>query len=225
MMVCPAGYGFTPRKVSAMVSPVTVRQSPWSSFLSSSIFISGRMPPMATSSDIKCLPLGFKSASTGTRLPMRVKSSIVSFTFAACAMASRCSTALVEPPSAMTTVMAFSNAFLVRMSSGLNALLQHFHDGGAGAAAIVHLRGRNGVLRGAVRQAHAERFDGAGHGVGGIHAAAGAGAGNGALLDGLKFFVADFFVGVRADGFEDGNDVELACPVSPVMQPGRIVPP
>ena len=33
-------------------------------------------------------------------------------------MASRCSTALVEPPSAMTTVMAFSKAFFVRMSSG-----------------------------------------------------------------------------------------------------------
>ena len=74
---------------------------------------------MATSSDIRCLPLGFKSASTGTCLPIRVKSSSVSFTFAACAMASRCSTALVEPPSAMTTVMAFSNALRVMMSSGL----------------------------------------------------------------------------------------------------------
>ena len=30
-------------------------------------------------------------------------------------MASRCSTALVEPPSAITTAMAFSNASLVRM--------------------------------------------------------------------------------------------------------------
>ena len=43
-------------------------------------------------------------------LPMRVKSSSVSFTRAACAIASRCSTALVEPPSAMTTVIAFSKA-------------------------------------------------------------------------------------------------------------------
>ena len=91
--------------------------------MSSSVFISGRMPPMATSSDIKCFPLGFKSASTGTRLPMRVKSSSDSFTFAAWAMASRCSTALVEPPSAMTTVMAFSKAFFVRMSSGRDAAL------------------------------------------------------------------------------------------------------
>jgi hypothetical protein len=34
------------------------------------------------------------------------------------AMASRCSTALVEPPSAMTTAMAFSNASLVRIWRG-----------------------------------------------------------------------------------------------------------
>ena len=55
-------------------------------------------------------PLGLRSASTGTLRPMRVKSSIVSCTFAACAIASRCSTALVEPPSAITVVMAFSKA-------------------------------------------------------------------------------------------------------------------
>ena len=30
-----------------------------------------------------------------------------------------CNTALVKPPSALTTVKAFSNAFFVRMSSGL----------------------------------------------------------------------------------------------------------
>ena len=78
---------------------------------SSSVFMSGRMPPMATSALMLYLPLGLRSASTGTRLPMRVKSSMVSFTFAACAMASRCNTAFVEPPSAMTTVMAFSKAF------------------------------------------------------------------------------------------------------------------
>ena len=36
-------------------------------------------------------------------------------------MASRCSTALVDPPTAMTSVIAFSNAFGVRMSSGLRS--------------------------------------------------------------------------------------------------------
>ena len=65
-----------------------------------------------------CLPLGLRSANTGTRAPIRVKSSISSGTSAACAMASRCRTALVEPPSAVTTVIAFSNARTVMMSRG-----------------------------------------------------------------------------------------------------------
>ena len=39
----------------------------------------------------------------------------VEIDLASWAMAIRCSTALVEPPSAMTTVMAFSNASLVRI--------------------------------------------------------------------------------------------------------------
>ena len=76
------------------------------------------MPPMATSSLMRKRPLGFKSASTGTRAPMRVKSSSFSATPAVWAMARRWSTALVEPPRAMTTVMAFSKASFVMMSSG-----------------------------------------------------------------------------------------------------------
>ena len=74
---------------------------------------------MRISSDIMYLPLGRRSASTGTRAPMRVKSSSSSGTFAACAIASRCSTALVEPLSAMTTVIAFSNASRVRICDGV----------------------------------------------------------------------------------------------------------
>ena len=63
-------------------------------------------------------------------------------------------------------------SFLREDGEGLDALLQHVHDGRTGAAAIVELCGRNGVLRGAVGQTHAERFNRAGHGVGGVHAAA-----------------------------------------------------
>ena len=40
-------------------------------------------------------------------------------------MASRCSTALVEPPSAMTTVMAFSKAFLRQDVARADAALDH----------------------------------------------------------------------------------------------------
>ena len=53
---------------------------------------------------------------------MRLKSSRVSSTSASRAMASRCSTALVEPPKAMVTAIAFSNAFLVMMSRAVMPL-------------------------------------------------------------------------------------------------------
>ena len=56
------------------------------------------------------------------RLPTRSKSSIVSGTPASRAMASRCSTALVEPPVAATPAMAFSSALRVTISRGRRLL-------------------------------------------------------------------------------------------------------
>ena len=58
------------------------------------------------------------SAMTGTRLRIRSKSSMVQSISAALAMAKKCNTALVEPPTAMMTLTAFSNDFLVMMSRG-----------------------------------------------------------------------------------------------------------
>ena len=52
MMRCPAGYGCTSAKSSRSVLPVTVRQFPCNKPASNSVFINGRMPPMAMSSDI-----------------------------------------------------------------------------------------------------------------------------------------------------------------------------
>ena len=49
----------------------------------------------------------------------RSKSSMLISTSASCAMASRCSTALVDPPIASTTIMAFSSDSFVMMSRGL----------------------------------------------------------------------------------------------------------
>src|SRR5713101_5320817 len=51
---------------------------------------------------------------------MRVKSSSLSLTLADEAIAIKCSTALVEPPSAMTTVIAFSNDRRVNICRGVN---------------------------------------------------------------------------------------------------------
>ena len=71
---------------------------------------------MWSTSNITWRPNGLTSARCGTFDPIRLKSSSDSSTSASCAIASRCSTALVEPPNAITTAIAFSNASLVRMS-------------------------------------------------------------------------------------------------------------
>ena len=63
-------------------------------------------------------PLGLRSHSTGTRRPTRSKSSSVTEMPALNAMAIKCNTALVDPPRAITTVIAFSKDSLVRMSEG-----------------------------------------------------------------------------------------------------------
>src|SRR5580692_7973500 len=103
-------------------------------------------------------------------------------------MASKCRTAFVEPPSEMTTVMAFSNAFLVRMSSGL-------------------MPSSNILTTAAPARRQSSSFEGAGHRVGRVHPAARARPGNGALLHCLKFRVRNFFVRVRADGFKHRNNI------------------
>ncbi len=65
------------------------------------------------------LPPGFMSAMCGTRAAIRLKSSNSSATPASLAIASRCSTALVEPPRALVTAIAFSNAALVMIWRGV----------------------------------------------------------------------------------------------------------
>ena len=54
----------------------------------------------------------------GTRCDRRSMSLMVNGTPASCAMARMCSTVLVEPPMAMSSVMAFSNASKVAMLRG-----------------------------------------------------------------------------------------------------------
>ena len=83
------------------------------------------------------LPPGFMSAMCGTRAATLLKSSSSSSTPASLAIASRCSTALVEPPSALASAIAFSNAPLVRMSLRPQPDPQHVDDRLAGAAGVV----------------------------------------------------------------------------------------
>src|SRR6266542_2360191 len=111
----------TPASVCATVFPVIVTESPCSRPAPSRIFITCGMPPARCRSTVRYLPEGLRSHSTGTLLRTRSKSSIVHSTPAACAMARKCSTALVEPPIAMTTAIAFSIASRVTMSRGLRS--------------------------------------------------------------------------------------------------------
>ena len=193
-----------------MVLPVTVRHSPCSRPASSKRFISGLIPPMAMISDIRYLPLGRTSASTGTRLPMRLKSSRESLTPASCAMASRCSTALVEPASAMVTVIAFSKALRVRMSRGSNSRLQQANHRLPCAPAVFMLVLAHGFLRRAVWQGKPQCLDGRSHGVGGVHAATAAGARNGRALHFEQLRLADLAAGAPAHRLEYRDDVGMS---------------
>src|SRR5919199_730542 len=105
--------GATSARFSARVLPVTVRQSPCSRPASSRARMMTGPPPTRSMSVMTKRPKGFTSARCGTREPTRRKSSRVRSTSASWAMAMRCRTAFVEPPNAMTTAMAFSNASLV----------------------------------------------------------------------------------------------------------------
>ena len=109
-----------------MLRPVTVRQSPSTSPASRSAFITTGMPPTRSTSVITYRPNGLRSARCGTRAPIRRKSSRLSSTPASRAMASRCRTPLVEPPSAITSVIAFSNAGLVMIWRAVMPCLSRF---------------------------------------------------------------------------------------------------
>ena len=121
--------------------------------------------------------------SSGVRSLTVWKSSISSGTPASRAIASRCSTALVEPPVAATPAIAFSNAARVRMSCGKVPCFRRFmHHFAAAEGNFIFLRihGRNAVEahRRQADQLHHRR-----HGVGGVLAAAGSRAGTGDVFE------------------------------------------
>ena len=90
------------------------------------------MPPARCRSTARYWPDGLRLHSTGVFWRTRSKSSIVHSTPAACAIARKCSTALVEPPMTMITATAFSMDFRATRSRGLmsflTALISTFAD-------------------------------------------------------------------------------------------------
>src|SRR5580658_7274777 len=76
------------------------------------------MPPAASTSAATYFPAGFRSASSGVRSLTRSKSSMSRGNPTSREIASRCNTALVEPPVVATPAIAFSNAERVKTSLG-----------------------------------------------------------------------------------------------------------
>ena len=144
------------------------------------------IPPALYMSVAMKRPPGFKSASSGVRELMRSKSSISSAIPASCAIASRCSTALVEPPVIATDAIAFSIAFLVMIWLGRKFL---FSRSTASCPAWNATSGFFGSVAGMLFEAHrrdAEKFGRRRHRVGGELAAARANSGTGNVFETLQ---------------------------------------
>jgi hypothetical protein len=137
-----------------------------------------------------------------------------------CAIAGRCSAALVEPPEAATTVAAFSSALRVTMSRGR----MFWRMSSTTISPAVMQNGRGLVGRrapGRIRQREADRLRHGRHGVGGELRPAGAGGGAGDLLELVEVLVRHGADRVLADRLEQ------SCTVTglPRKLPGRIEPP
>ena len=92
----------------------------------------------------------------------------------------------------------------------LDVLFKQVADGRAHLARFGELAFALRGIGGAVGQAHAQRLDGRGHGVGGVHAAACARARTRVLEHRLQFALVDVVGQVLAVGFEGRDDVQLA---------------
>ena len=86
---------------------------------------------------------------------------------------------------------------------GPDAFFQKVNDRRAGIAAILRFVGGNGRLCGAVREAESQGLDGGGHGVRRIHSPAGAGAGDRAGFNVVKFLSGNFVRRPLADRLKD----------------------
>mmetsp|Transcript_21758 Transcript_21758/g.68158 ORF Transcript_21758/g.68158 Transcript_21758/m.68158 type:complete len:257 (+) Transcript_21758:443-1213(+) len=118
-MVCDGGREGARASATRSDSPeIVIASGSGRRFASSMNFKSAGVPPASCKSSIKCSPQGFMSHNTGVRRRTRSKSSYVSSSSKARAMASKWSTAFVDPPVHMTAAIAFSSEPLVTMSRG-----------------------------------------------------------------------------------------------------------
>ncbi len=91
---------------------------------------------------------------------------------------------------------------------GAEVLFEEMFDGFAGGFAFIGFGGVFGGDAGREGERHADGFHSDSHGVGGEHAAAGAGSGTGIAVDGFTFFVGNLSRDVLSVGFVGGADVK-----------------
>ncbi|MBX9920533.1 MAG: hypothetical protein K2Y33_12020 [Mycolicibacterium frederiksbergense] len=103
--------------------------------------------------------------------------------------------------------------FLGENVAGGDPAAQQLHDGFAGAAGVLVATLVDGDRRCAARQRHPQRFGGRGHGVGGVHTAAGALTGTDGALDDVHVLARHQPARARADRLEgvDDGDFPLAA--------------
>ena len=167
-----------------------------------------RMPPalVQVGGDVAAAGLQVREQRRRARDPVEVVDRRAA-TPASRASASRCSTALVEPPEAATTAIAFSNASRVMMSLRPQSSLSSVHrPARRHRRPTSALRGVHGGDHAAAHRRDAERLEGGRHRVRGELAAAGAGAGQAAPSISCSSSSRHLAGGVRADGLEDVLD-------------------
>ena len=115
-------------------------------------------PPARWKSSIRNRPAGCRSTSSGTSAPVRSKSSRVSSTPSRPAIASRWTTALVEPPIAASATIALRNEPRVRTSLGRRASCDHLDREPAGLVRSLEQPAVRGRRAGHAGDRHAERL-------------------------------------------------------------------
>mmetsp|Transcript_11442 Transcript_11442/g.29743 ORF Transcript_11442/g.29743 Transcript_11442/m.29743 type:complete len:200 (-) Transcript_11442:706-1305(-) len=118
---CPSCSPGTSARFSASVFPVTVMHEPSSSPSLRRYLSTAGVPPTRCTSSITYLPDGLRSAMNGTESETSWKVSRERLRPTARPIAIRWSTALVEPPRAITVTIALRNAAAVMMSDGLRS--------------------------------------------------------------------------------------------------------
>ena len=169
-----------------------------------------RMPPARSRSDAMKRPPGFDVGERSASSPaIASKSSIVSGMPASRAIASRCSTAFVEPAVAATAVIALSNAARVRILLGRRSSATSFmtiSPARVGRAALARVDGRHVVEAHRRQPQHLARHR---HRVGGELAAAGARARTGDVFQRAQVALGDAAGRARADRLEHVLDRDV----------------